>query len=164
MKPNIVCCMILLLMLLTYENTQAQQAIVTIGGDAIGASGQISYSIGQIAYTTYEGSTGSVSQGVQQPFEISVITETNESTAEVLCTSYPNPTSEGVYLHITAAFFSEFHFQLVDLTGKLLHSGGIQEEETYIDMKSLSAGIYVLRIQTNHKNIKTFKIVKNQKP
>jgi len=47
MKPNIVCCMILLLMLLTYENTQAQQAIVPIGGDAIGASGQISYSIGQ---------------------------------------------------------------------------------------------------------------------
>ena len=66
--------MILLLMLLTYENTQAQQAIVPIGGDAIGASGQISYSIGQIAYTTYEGSTGSVSQGVQQPFEISFIT------------------------------------------------------------------------------------------
>jgi len=153
--------MILLLMLLTYENTQAQQAIVPIGGDAIGASGQISYSIGQIAYTTYEGSTGSVSQGVQQPFEISVITETNESAAEVLCTSYPNPTSEGLYLHIKAEPFSEFHFQLVGLTGKLLHSGVIHEEVTYIDMKSLSAGIYVLRIQSNHTNIKTFKIVKN---
>jgi len=163
MKPNIACCMILLLMLLTFENTQAQQAIVPIGGEAFGASGQISYSIGQLAYATYDGSTGSAAQGVQQPFEITVITETNESTAEILCTSYPNPTSEGLYLHIHAAPFPEIHFQLMDLTGKLLQSGGIHEEETYLDMRSLPAGIYVLCIEANHKNIKTFKIVKNQK-
>jgi hypothetical protein len=148
-------------MLITIEITQAQKAIVPAGGEAIGASGQISYSIGQLAYTTYDGSTGSAAQGVQQPFEITVITETNESTPEILCTSYPNPTSDGLYLHINAASFPAFHFQLVDLAGKLLSSGNINEEETYIDMKSLSAGIYVLRIQANQKNIKTFKIVKN---
>jgi hypothetical protein len=49
----------------------SQSAIVVAGGDATGTGGKVSYSVGQIAFTYASGTNGSVTQGVQQPFEIS---------------------------------------------------------------------------------------------
>jgi hypothetical protein len=48
---------------------QSQEAIPVSAGAAAGAGGSISYTVGQVFYTTYTASTGSVSQGVQHPFE-----------------------------------------------------------------------------------------------
>ncbi|WP_415185235.1 LamG-like jellyroll fold domain-containing protein, partial [Nonlabens sp.] len=52
----------------------SQEAIPVSGGDAIGPEGSGTYSVGQTFYTTYTAATGSVSQGVQQPFEFSANT------------------------------------------------------------------------------------------
>ncbi len=46
----------------------AQQATTATGGDASGSGGTVASSVGQIVYTTNTGTTGSVVQGVQQPF------------------------------------------------------------------------------------------------
>ena len=53
---------------------QAQQVVTTSGGNASGSGGSVSYTVGQIVYTTNTDSNGSVAQGVQQPYEISVVT------------------------------------------------------------------------------------------
>jgi hypothetical protein len=66
-----------------------------IAQTAIPASGSdwtASYSLGQVVYTKNTGTNGSSSQGVQQPYEISVITaidETKDILLEFLV--YPNP-------------------------------------------------------------------------
>ena len=44
---------------------QAQNAIPAAGGNAAGAGGTVSYTVGQAVYTTNTGTTGSVVQGVQ---------------------------------------------------------------------------------------------------
>lgn len=46
-----------------------QQAVLGGGGEATGSGGTVSYSIGQIAYTS-KGAGGTVSEGVQQAFEV----------------------------------------------------------------------------------------------
>src|SRR6056297_978638 len=50
----------------------AQQAMPASGGDASGSGGFVSYSVGQVVYTTHTGANGSVAQGVQQTYEIAV--------------------------------------------------------------------------------------------
>ncbi len=46
----------------------AQEGATAAGGDASGSGGTVAYSVGQVAYTSNTGSTGSVSQGVQQAY------------------------------------------------------------------------------------------------
>ena len=54
---------------------QAQEAIPATGGEASGSGGSASYTVGQVVYTTNVGTNGnSVAEGVQQPYEISVVT------------------------------------------------------------------------------------------
>ena len=47
----------------------AQSAVVSVGGDAQGNGGSVSYTVGQVAVQTVANSNGSVSvaEGVQQP-------------------------------------------------------------------------------------------------
>ena len=59
---------------------QAQEAVLASGGDTSGSGGSISYSVGQVVYTTNTGTSGySVAEGVQQPYEISVVTSLDKS-------------------------------------------------------------------------------------
>jgi len=63
---------LILMLLLTacFTGVSAQEAVLATGADAAGSGGKVSYSVGQIAYTSQTGSNGSVTQGVQQPYEI----------------------------------------------------------------------------------------------
>jgi hypothetical protein len=90
---------LLLLCLSFYFVGQAQEVIPASGGNASGSSGSASYSIGQTSYTTNTGTNGTVAQGIQQPFEISVVTGINEVKGIVLqCSAYPNPVTNYVIL------------------------------------------------------------------
>lgn len=51
----------------------AQQALLTGGGDAIGSSGTVNYSIGQIDYSNFNSTSGVINQGVQQPLSNSTL-------------------------------------------------------------------------------------------
>ena len=57
---------ILYLLLLVSFTIQAQVATVSSGGNATGAGGSSSYSVGQVVYTINSGSTHTSTQGVQQ--------------------------------------------------------------------------------------------------
>ena len=52
----------------------AQTGIPAAGGNASGTGGSVSFSVGQVFYLMNTGTTGSVLEGVQQPFEISETT------------------------------------------------------------------------------------------
>ena len=52
------------LLLLSIGALQAQEAVLSAGGNATGNGGSVSYSIGQVAYTA-SGTNGTVTQGVQ---------------------------------------------------------------------------------------------------
>ena len=61
-----------LLLLLVGFTIQAQQAVLGSGSDASGSAGSLSYSIGQVVYTTNSGSGFTSAQGVQQPTDATV--------------------------------------------------------------------------------------------
>ena len=78
---------------------QAQSTIPASGGNASGIGGSVSYSIGQVVYTKFTGTNGSSTQGVQQPFEISVITgieEARDISLEIVV--FPNPATDFIKL------------------------------------------------------------------
>jgi len=144
----------------------AQEATTTAGGEASsGGGGTVSYTVGQVVYTTNTGTNGSVAQGVQQPFEISVVTGIEEAKGITLqCSAYPNPTTDFLTLKVdasTSLSIQSMEYQLFDINGKLLENKKVEDDETSIVMSNLVPATYFLKIIQNNKEIKTFKIIKN---
>ena len=134
---------------------QAQQAITTTGGNASGSGGTVAYSVGQIAYTTNTVATGSVAQGVQQPYEISIVLG-----IDLEITVYPNPTTNFLTLDVGKTAISNLNFELLDINGKLIESKKITSAIETIRMENLSSATYFLIVTNNSKEVKTFKIIK----
>ena len=138
----------------------AQQASTASGGDPSGSGGSVAYSVGQIVYTTHAGTTGSVMQGVHQPYEISTTTGLNETGVNLNLSAYPNPTTNYVILQIDNCD-NAFSYQLFDMSGKLLESRQVTLNVTTIAMDELAMATYFLKVTQNNHEIKTFKIIKN---
>ena len=139
-----------------------QEAVSASGSDASGSTGSISYTVGQTAVSTISGTNGSVVQGVQQPYEISVITAA-ENTQEITlhCIVYPNPTRSDIKLSIEYDDFENMFCRLYDINGTLLRDLKIENEETVIPMQNLVPSAYILKVIRNKRELKTFKIIKN---
>ena len=154
----------LLLLGIGFNQVYAQQATTASGGDASGSGGSVAYSVGQIVYTTYTGSNGSVAQGVQQPYEISITTGLLETDIKLNLSAYPNPTTNYLMLQIDASASlsnQSMSYQLYDISGKLLESNTIVASSTTITMEALPTATYLLKVTQNNKEVKTFKIIKN---
>ncbi len=141
----------------------AQEVIPASGGNASGSGGAVSYSVGQVLYSTSTGTNGSVAEGVQQPYEISVVVGIEQAKdINLLCKAYPNPTTDLLILEAEIASNDNFFFQLYDIMGKLLISKKLIDIRTTISMANLAPGTYFLKVTDNQKVVKTFKIIKNQ--
>jgi len=152
----------LFLFLIGMTGLQAQVAVTTTGGNASGAGGTSSYTVGQIGYTTNTGTNGSVVQGVQQPFEISIVDGVQEAKEiDLSCMLFPNPTSDFVNLKLNSFKVENISYQIFDFNGKLLDLKKVVSSETSIEMKKYADAVYFLKVFQGDKELKTFKIVKN---
>jgi len=143
----------------------AQQAISSAGGEATGAGGTVSFTIGQMDYITITSSSGAVMQGVQQPFEIMVVTGIephNEITLE--CMVYPNPATDFLTLRIQRDRIENLSYLLLEMNGKIIESRDIDKIETVISLQGYLPVTYILKVFDSTKEIKTFKIVKSNQP
>jgi len=139
----------------------AQQTVSAAGGNATGAGGTVSYTIGQLVYTSNTGTNGTVTQGVQQPFEISVVTSINEAkeiSLEIVV--YPNPATEFINLKIKSYEIENLGYYLYDINGSILKENKIESNETIISMQTLLPATYFLKVTDNNKTLKIFKIIK----
>lgn len=152
----------ILFMSIAQCTVSAQETTDASGGNASGSGGSASYSIGQSAYNTYTGTNGSVAQGVQQPYEISIVTEIKEAKDISLSfLVYPNPTSDILKLKIENYTNNNLTYHLYQLDGKTIETKNIESLDISISMEQLASGIYFLKITELDKEIKTFKIIKN---
>lgn len=142
-------------------NIQAQNTVLSSGNDAVGNGGTISYSIGQITYTEFIGSNGSINQGIQHSFEIFTLGTDVSPEIKLLMMVYPNPTTSSISLKTGNNAFETLEYQLFDMNGKQITIQKITQEETQIQMEKLGSGIYFLKVSDNKKILKTFKIIKN---
>jgi hypothetical protein len=140
---------------------QGQSTNPATGGNASGAGGTVSYTIGQLVYTTNTGTGGSLAQGVQQPFEISVVTAIEQTKDIILiCSVYPNPTTDFLILSIENYDSDKFSYRLYDINGNILEYKRIVDNETRITMGNHAPGTYFIKITDYNKKVKTFKIIK----
>ena len=150
-----------ILLLFGIMKINAQKATVTSGGNATGSGGTVSYSIGQVADKTQTGTTGTITQGVQQPFEITTLSGSEFENITLEAVVFPNPTVLNVTLKITDSGLENLNYQLFDLAGKLLNESKISSEETIIEMDRYPVASYLLKVNSNSRQLKTFKIIKN---
>ena len=148
-------------MLCAVLTIQAQDAIPVSGGEAAGSGGTVSYSVGQLMYTTNIGS-GTVSQGIQQAFEFQTLSNPELTTVNLTVVTYPNPTKDFIILKITDSALNNLRYTLFDLNGKAISSGSITESNTQVQLKHLSIGAYILKVSQQNQSLKTFKILKQQ--
>jgi hypothetical protein len=141
---------------------KAQQSANTSGGNASGTGGTVSYSVGQMNYTTNNGTSGSACQGVQQPYEIFTLTSVDESKdLNINLSAFPNPTFDNLTLKIESTNTKNLSYLLFDMNGKLLATQKLDGTETKIAMNNYAAATYFIKINENNNTIKTFKIIKN---
>lgn len=156
------------LVLLTFAgshlaNLQAQHAVGPAGGDTSGPGGTVAYSIGQVAYTSIDDEEGSINQGVQQPYDI-IMVSTGEPELAFSATIFPNPASTTVQLNLDEHIFSSstgtFAFWLYDPQGRMMKHQEITSATTIMALEKLAGSVYFLRITLNDNTVKTFRIFK----
>jgi hypothetical protein len=153
------------LLFIGIQALKAQEAIPASGGNALGSGGTVSFTVGQVVYTTNNGTNVSVVQGIQQPYEISVVNGLELASGITLqCLVYPNPTIDLLHLKIdapTSHNLQSMNYQLLDMNGKLLEYRKLTGDVTLITMSEFPMATYFLKISENNIVVKTFKIIKN---
>lgn len=153
MKPQLV-----LLFVLAALNTSAQQGVTSTGSDATGAGGTLSYSVGQVSFTTVQAQGGTSSQGVQQSYEYLILAMDAEANEASGISVSPNPTSDGVQLAFTTVPSASQRYVLLNAAGQVLHTANITSTLLHVPMADLPPATYLLRIAGGSDH--TFQIIK----
>jgi hypothetical protein len=152
---------VLLSCILYPQIVYGQVTFPATGGTATGSGGKATYTVGQLVFNEFTGTTGSVIGGVQQPYEISVVTAIESTNGIILqCIIYPNPTSGFIRLVIKSIENDSMRFRLFDINGVLLQDKEIESEETEISLESFSSSVYFLKVIKDNLEVKVFKIIK----
>lgn len=140
-------------------NVCGQSNTVATGGSATGVGGSATFTVGQIDYSNATGASGSMNQGVQQPFEFFKDVGFEEYS-DLTIQLYPNPTTDWITL-ATDKLFEGINYELIDSRGRKVKSNIINTLETTIDMSDCSEGIYHLQVKDSGTIRQSFKIIKH---
>src|SRR5689334_14951532 len=90
--------LIICLLCIEFSGMNAQSNTVASGGDAKGSGGSSSYSVGQVNYATNSGGSKIITEGIQQPYEILVVTGIEKTDIDLSAAVYPNPATDFIIL------------------------------------------------------------------
>lgn len=138
----------------------SQNNFVVTGGTAIGSGGSVTYSVGQVPFQYQANSNYSISQGLQQPFEIIPLGNDSFSTISLGIKAYPNPTSSNLFLSTGDQDLTDLNYEITDINGRSIQKSTISNTETAIQCEDMAVGIYVLTVKKKSQSIKNFKIIK----
>jgi ribosome biogenesis SPOUT family RNA methylase Rps3 len=75
---------------------------------------------------------------------------------------YPNPTKGNLNLKITNFNTGNLTYQLFSIHGQLLLSDTVHNDITRIPMHRLAKGMYILKVTSSTKVVKSFKVIKSE--
>ena len=134
----------------------AQTTVATAGGEA----GTVSYTVGQVFVGVTTSDKGSLTAGVQQAYEITIV---EVGVADRLVTLeaavYPNPVTDRLVLRVDDAA-AALRYILTDANGRAIATDNIVDAQTSIEMGNLAQGVYFLRVDDGNAAVRTFKVVK----
>jgi hypothetical protein len=159
-RNKVMVCAILAVFSAKLAN--AQSGANTAGVEATGSGGKVNASVGQVFTNTNTSALFYTVEGVQQPYEISVITS-NEELHEMAggITVYPNPFIDGVNIKLEKSLGPDTSYLLTDFNGKAVKQGVIESDITSIDAALFARGTYLLSILNGNTLTKSYKIIKN---
>ena len=135
----------------------AQSAVTSAGGEA----GTVSFTVGQPFVTPAVSDAGSLTPGVQQAYEITIVNGIENTQISLEAEVYPNPVVDRLTLSVSDADGVVLHYTLTDANGRTIATAEIVDAQTAIDMARYVQGVYFLRVDDGNVVVKTFKIVKN---
>ena len=151
-----------LALVLSAPISYSQSDVVATGGEASGADGSTSYTVGQLNYHTYTSVNGeSVSEGVQQPYEIYSVGMMEITPDAFDLSVFPNPATNYLTLKGKSTIEQELKYTLCDANGKVLETLEIKDDLTTIQMSNYTPATYFLNVTQQGTTIKSFKIIKN---
>lgn len=136
-----------------------QDGFSTMGGDASGSTGSEAFSVGLVVYTELSGPGGSMSQGIQHPYEVFPVAVAEQDGA-FQASVYPNPV-EGILYMETGTLADNASYQLFDAGWKELLQQSITAPLSRLDLTQLPAGVYLLRLNQGNNHTRSFTIVKH---
>ncbi len=143
------------------EEPAQSQSFNTLGGVDVGSGGTVSYSVGQLVYSTDQSAGGSLAQGVQRPYRLATV-EIKSSESVLNFSVFPNPTDGDLLLRLSDKPEEYPVYKVTDLQGKELLEGQVSYPDTEIRMAGFASGTYLIQIQnTQNKPLQTLQIIKN---
>ena len=138
---------------------KAQQVVATAGEQFSNINGSISFTIGEGVASTLTDGDKTLTQGFHQT-TISITVFKDSEASDFSMTAFPNPATHAVTLKTNQEIISGLKYLMTDQGGKLVLQKKIESDETVIPVEQLPAGVYILKIQDNLKELKSFKIIK----
>lgn len=138
----------------------AQSGSIPAGGDETGSGGTVNFSIGQMDYISISSTEGTVSQGLQHPYEIYEVTSVAHQPLDIAASLYPNPVKDYLYLTVPNELWQGLKITLIDIQGRSVHEEQLADQTTIIAMQETIPGTYFLIIKNEKNQIKSFKIIK----
>jgi hypothetical protein len=132
-----------------------QTAIIPAGGECNNSYGNISYTIGDIFYTS-KGSDYNISEGEQHIYIINVF----PLQSKIQMIPYPNPTHNLLYFKVENNNYTDLSYILYDLNGKVIRNGFIKSQYSFINLKELPSQTYMLKCYRGKVEENIFEIIK----
>ena len=139
------------------EKLISQQGVFAGGGNIKAGEGSVSYTVGQVVdgSITYSGYT--IYEGVQQPYEIFIISSTKETDIKISLS--PNPALDYVVLK-TDKLLDNMSLRLFSADGKEVLFQPIEKDETTISLDTLKGAAYFLVVYVDSYQIKSYTLLK----
>lgn len=162
MKDNIRITILLTLFSLGFNCSYSQSGNVSTGNEIKGGQGSMTYSVGQVFYHLHTSPSGSVHQGLQQPYEISVFTaQVGTDNIQISMSAYPIPVQDILILDFGSLRPNQYEFELIDVQGRSILYQKAVDIQSKISMGHLSPGTYYLNVHDAQTKVKSFKIIKH---
>jgi hypothetical protein len=136
----------------------AQAAVSASGSQLKSTGGAMNFTVGQVVFTSKPGSSGRMSEGVQQVYPAKV-TPVNELVHLREVTLFPNPTDELLTLKIPDLGTEKATYIVLDGSGKMLNTDLVQSPLSEISLSGLPAGTYHILLKTGLES-RAFKVIK----
>ncbi len=150
--------LIIFAVMLISVSLSAQKNTLAAGGKAVGSQGSACFSIGQIDYGCMSSNDASMTMGMQQPYEIALVTDIHKTAILSQVSVYPNPVTDVLNVNLPPDLPTIM--TLNDGAGKLILTQNSTGPAT-VDMNELPTGLYYLQVSAGSE-IKTYKLIKNK--
>ena len=140
-----------------YSQSISKQVIGSAGKTQSNANLKVSYTVGEPVVGLMTAGGNQLGNGYYPALNLQALS-VEDNVLDVQLKVYPNPTSQ--LLYVSHPELNSFGITIVDLNGKQLYSGTINNEEP-LDVSGFTQGMYLVTVENaiaNKKN--TYKIIK----